>query len=301
LASTCGRVNCSLRAKCGCESGVAHGVNPPGDAVTDASASGEFYTAVNGGQTPVKKPKKGDPPLPEDYRVIHTRGVTKGDAFNQWTQELNHAGHAVIRDKIVVIDPFLDNCVVAMGSHNDGYKASYNNDEIIKGHRAVAEAYAAHCLDVYDHYAWRYYLQTEKDKAWHFLSADDSWQNSYFSAGNQVKSAELNFWLGADAMGNALPTPHDNASMRVRPALQQQTGGISPASARTQSNQANKARRPNGPSQQNGRKPSNERSQPNGSRRPNVRRPASGHDRRRPLALGLTRDCGNVAPDAVAN
>jgi hypothetical protein len=201
-------------------------------AVTDTSASGEFYTAVNGGQTPVKKPKKGNPPLPEDYRVIHTRGVTKGDAFKQWTQELNQAGHAVIHDKIVVIDPFSDNCVVAMGSHNDGYKASYNNDEnlaIIKGHRAVAEAYAAHCLDVYDHYAWRYYLQTENNKAWHFLAADDSWQNSYFSANNQVKSAELNFWLGADPMGNALPTPHDNGSTRVRPALQEQTGGVSPA------------------------------------------------------------------------
>ena len=158
--------------------------------------------------------------------------MTKGDAFGQWSQELNQAGHAVIHDKIVVIDPFSDNCVVAMGSHNDGYKASYNNDEnlaIIKSHRAVAEAYAAHCLDVYDHYAWRYYLQTERDKAWHFLAADDSWQNSYFSANNQVKSAELNFWLGASPKGDALPTPHDNGSTRVRPALQGQTGGVSPA------------------------------------------------------------------------
>jgi hypothetical protein len=145
---------------------------------------------------------------------------------------LNQAGHAVIHDKIVVIDPFSDNCVVAMGSHNDGYKASYNNDEnlaIIKGHRAVAEAYAAHCLDVYDHYAWRYYLQTQGNKAWHFLAADDSWQNTYFSANNQVKSAELNFWLGSSPKGDALPTPHDNGSTRVRPALQAQTGGVLPA------------------------------------------------------------------------
>ncbi|HUI13914.1 MAG TPA: nuclease [Xanthobacteraceae bacterium] len=201
-------------------------------AVTDAGAAGEFYTAVNGGETPVKRPKKGDPPLPEDFRVIHTRGVTAADAFDQWTAELNQAGHAVIHDKIVVIDPFSDNCVVAMGSHNDGYKASYNNDEnlnIIKGHRAIAEAYAAHCLDVYDHYAWRYWLQTEKQSAWHFLAKDDSWQDSYFSAANQVKSAELNFWLGANPMTDALPTPHPTASTRARPALQQQTGGLSPA------------------------------------------------------------------------
>jgi hypothetical protein len=201
-------------------------------AVTDSTASGEFYTAVSGGQTPVKRPAKGDPALPEDYRVIHTRGVTKGDAFGQWSQELNQAGHAVIHDKIVVIDPFSDNCVVAMGSHNDGYKASYNNDEnlaIIKSHRAVAEAYAAHCLDVYDHYAWRYYLQTQSDKAWHFLAADDSWQDSYFSTDNQMKSAEVNFWLGANPKGDALPTPHDTGSTRARPALQKQTRGLSPA------------------------------------------------------------------------
>ncbi len=201
-------------------------------AVTDASASGEFYTAVNGGQTPVKKPAKGEPPLPEDFRVIHTRGVTKGDAFNQWTNELNQAGHAVIHDKIVVIDPFSDNCVVAMGSHNDGYKASYNNDEnlnIIKGHRAAAEAYAAHCLDVYDHYAWRYWLQKDDDKAWHFLAANDAWQDAYFSADDKVKSAELNFWLSASTIAEALPTPTADGSTRRRPGLQKQTGGLSPA------------------------------------------------------------------------
>jgi phosphatidylserine/phosphatidylglycerophosphate/cardiolipin synthase-like enzyme len=201
-------------------------------AVTDASASGEFVTAVNGGQTPVKRPAKGDPKLPEDFRVIHTRGITKGDAFGQWQGELNQAGHAVIHDKIVVIDPFSDTCVVAMGSHNDGYKASYNNDEnlnIIKNHRAVAEAYAAHCLDVYDHYAWRYWLETSKDKAWHFLADNDGWQDAYFSADNQIKSAELNFWLGTSTMTDAVPTPHATGSTRVRAALQDQTGGLSPA------------------------------------------------------------------------
>jgi len=55
---------------------------------------------------------------------------------------------------------------------------------------------AAHCLDVYDHYAWRYYPSVEGDKAWHFLATDDSRQDSYFSADNQVKSAELNFFVG---------------------------------------------------------------------------------------------------------
>ena len=39
-------------------------------------------------------------------------------------------GRAIIHDKILVLDPLdPDNCVVAFGSHNLGYKASYSNDE----------------------------------------------------------------------------------------------------------------------------------------------------------------------------
>lgn len=194
-------------------------------AVTAPQASGGFYTAIHGGSA-----QNGA--QPEDYRVISTRGVTKDDAFGQWEQELNQAGHAVIHDKIVVIDPFSDTCVVVMGSHNLGFQASYNNDEnmaIIKGHRGVAEAYAAHCLDVYDHYAWRYWLQNDPNAAWHFLAGDDSWQDAYFDAGNQVKSAELGFWLAATPASEALPTPTPDAATRLRPALQDASGGTTPA------------------------------------------------------------------------
>jgi phosphatidylserine/phosphatidylglycerophosphate/cardiolipin synthase-like enzyme len=203
-------------------------------AVTAAQASGEFYTAIHGGGANGAPHKRqgGDPPLPEDYRVIRAQGITADDAFGQWEKELNQAGHAIIHDKIVAIDPFSDNCVVVTGSHNDGFQASYNNDEnmaIIHSHRAVAEAYAAHCLDVYDHYAWRYWLSTEQDKAWRFLASDDSWQDEYFSPDNQVKSAELAFWLGATPATDALTTPNDAAVARPRPALQAKTGGITPA------------------------------------------------------------------------
>jgi hypothetical protein len=61
------------------------------------------------------------------------------------------------------------------------------------------------------------------------LWADDSWQDGYFSAANQVKSAELGFWLGATPAADALPTPNDQGSTRARPALQAQTAGTSPA------------------------------------------------------------------------
>ena len=68
-------------------------------------------------------------------------------------------GKAIIHDKVLVIDP-LDpvNCVVAFGSHNLGYKASYSDDEnlvIVRGHQALAIAYTVHVLDVYDHYRFR--------------------------------------------------------------------------------------------------------------------------------------------------
>ena len=68
-------------------------------------------------------------------------------------------GRAIIHDKVLVLDP-LDpqRCLVAFGSHNLGYKASYANDEnlvVVRGHQALAEAYAVHVLDVYDHYRFR--------------------------------------------------------------------------------------------------------------------------------------------------
>ncbi|MDQ0392866.1 hypothetical protein [Labrys monachus] len=107
----------------------------------------------------------------------------------------NGAG-AIIHDKILVIDPMdSQSCVVAFGSHNQGYKASYSNDEnlvIVRGHQGIAQAYAAHVLDVYDHYKFR---ATEAEIAakqkgqqstagpdqtgWEgFLKTSDSWQKT---------------------------------------------------------------------------------------------------------------------------
>jgi phosphatidylserine/phosphatidylglycerophosphate/cardiolipin synthase-like enzyme len=75
------------------------------------------------------------------------------------TGERLAAEKAIIHDKILVIDPMDPaDCIVAFGSHNLGYKASYSNDEnlvIVKGMQDLALAYAAHVLDVYDHYRFR--------------------------------------------------------------------------------------------------------------------------------------------------
>jgi phosphatidylserine/phosphatidylglycerophosphate/cardiolipin synthase-like enzyme len=93
------------------------------------------------------------------------------------------AEHAIIHDKIVVLDP-LDpvRCVVAFGSHNLGYKASYANDEnltIVRGNRPLAEAYAAHVIDVYDHYRFRAkQAEPGPDKPWDGrLHRDPEWQD----------------------------------------------------------------------------------------------------------------------------
>ena len=94
---------------------------------------------------------------------------------------------AIIHDKIVVIDPDSDDCVVILGSHNLGFKASYSNDEnmlIVTGHRELAMAYAVHVLDVYDHYRFRAIenerRRTKKKRTWSgFLSTDDDWQDGY--------------------------------------------------------------------------------------------------------------------------
>jgi len=174
-------------------------------ALTNADRAGNFVIDLhNNNSTPT------DP-----EQVIPAEGVN--DAFGVWEKELAKAGHAVIHDKIVVIDPFdPDRCTVVVGSHNLGNKASSTNDEnfvIIEGNVSLACAYAVHVLDVYDHYRWRYLLaQHGTQDSWQGLHEDDSWQGAYFSPSGEPSNAELAFWLGASALGTGQPP----ASAHVR-------------------------------------------------------------------------------------
>ena len=119
--------------------------------------------------------------------------IPEGQEHFASEKELAKLGHAVIHDKIVVVDPFRDDCCVITGSHNLGFKASYSNDDnlvILSGNRKVAEAYAAHILDVVNHYNWRYKLvndakeakvgKVKKKSSFTDLANDDSWQDKYF-------------------------------------------------------------------------------------------------------------------------
>lgn len=123
------------------------------------------------------------------------------DDFSFWMAELlksSPMAHAIIHDKVMVIDAFTDNCVVITGSHNLGYRASYNNDEnllIIRGDKELATSYATHILDVYDHYRWRYFLS--KNSGGHKftgLNTKPSWQAPYFNE-TRGESIDKRFWL----------------------------------------------------------------------------------------------------------
>ena len=168
------------------------------------------------------KPKKQGAKLPSakpDFRAVPAGAIDDKDAFGAWEAELARFGFAIIHNKIVVIDPFSDNCTVVTGSHNLGFRASHNNDEnmlIIRGHRGLAEAYACHVLDLYDHYAFRFLLKQHPEVFGRPLQPDDTWQERYI-IGKDEKSPELRFWLSAATKGDtsgsgALPPKQKLAS-----------------------------------------------------------------------------------------
>ena len=69
----------------------------------------------------------------------------------------------------------------------------------MRGQRALAEAYATHVLDIYDHFSWRWIIQSQgQDHAETMLSTvPDEWQSRYFDANGNIKVAQLRFWLSA--------------------------------------------------------------------------------------------------------
>ncbi len=70
----------------------------------------------------------------------------------------NTIGYAIIHSKVLVVDPFGKDPVVVTGSHNFSISASEKNDEnfiIVRGDRALAEAYAVNVESAWRHYAAR--------------------------------------------------------------------------------------------------------------------------------------------------
>ena len=140
-------------------------------------------------------PDKSDPahtrrPQPAVYEngvvhVVRAVALNKDDVVGNFESELLSIGKAIIHDKIVVIDPLSPDCTVVLGSHNLGFKASYENDEnllIIRGNQKLAEAYMTHVMDIYDHYRFRAVQHQRKEKNLELdggtLIASDTWQAS---------------------------------------------------------------------------------------------------------------------------
>lgn len=165
--------------------------------------------------------RKGTPPV-----MVAASALEK--QVGSWQKELLKLpdAHAIVHDKIVVIDPLSDDCVVILGSHNLGFKASYGNDEnmlIIRGNKALAAAYMVHILDVYDHYRFRYNQRFSKGGYKGVLKTDDKWQNRFFSG---ATFEEMHLWTGDpvpattddDPAPSSTPAPSDNVTTITVPA-----------------------------------------------------------------------------------
>src|SRR4051812_19298978 len=104
----------------------------------------------------------GAPPATHVEDVVQPAGLDHPAAG--WAVEatreqfLGNVGHAIIHSKVLVVDPFTDDPTVVTGSHNFSLSASEENDEnfmVIRGDRALAEAYAVNVQSAWRHYVGR--------------------------------------------------------------------------------------------------------------------------------------------------
>lgn len=177
-------------------------------AISDVTAMPGYVPPDKNGATAAER--EGVKPYTYDRNGLHiVRATELKDPIGDFEKEILKTGNAVVHDKVVVIDPLSkDDCIVAMGSHNLGFKASYENDEnmlIVRGAQALALAYAVHVIDVYDHYRFRAWQAKERDEGRStfqgHIDGDDKWLrrltrarrhniDTYFAAGPPHESAE---------------------------------------------------------------------------------------------------------------
>jgi phosphatidylserine/phosphatidylglycerophosphate/cardiolipin synthase-like enzyme len=174
------------------------GSKPLGDIVSKSVGGlyvrGVTNQYVSSAQSAIKLFTKGQPDEFQDH-APNPQGIKQEFAY--WLDEvqLNTLG-VLIHSKLILVDPFGDNPVLVVGSHNFSGNASGANDEnflVLRNQPALARAYAANIISVYQHYRWRYYVAKHKDP-WHKLSNDPVWQKSYQSPDEKLERA---FWLKA--------------------------------------------------------------------------------------------------------
>jgi len=194
-----------------------------------ANSEGSFHFLKELANVATKKPglfvrgAVSDPGLTKefDFKVLSTgpnenamisspQGIFKN--FAAWRKEIYKYGHAIIHDKTIVVDPFSKDCAVITGSHNLGFRASSNNDEnmlIIRGDQAVAQAYTAHIMDIFEHYRSRWITSNRKANDYD-PRKDPKWQDRYFEAWRPAFAERL-FWI---ADGKPIPDLLDNPKLK---------------------------------------------------------------------------------------
>jgi hypothetical protein len=108
----------------------------------------------------------GDPSVPDPvaatFDVVQPQGFAHAAAG--WALEttrkqyLGHFSTAIVHSKVLVVDPLSTSPTVVTGSHNFSLNASESNDEnfvVVRGDRALAQAYAVNVESAWRHYAAR--------------------------------------------------------------------------------------------------------------------------------------------------
>lgn len=128
----------------------------------------------------------------------HTRPFANFAAEVTRKEFLGNVGFAIVHSKLIVIDPFTKPIVIT-GSHNFSTSASGSNDEnfvIVRGNSALALAYAAHVIAVYQHYRWRSVVQSmgkkKKKLPEALLVENDAWQARHLTGPSR---RERDFWV----------------------------------------------------------------------------------------------------------
>ncbi|HEU4599037.1 MAG TPA: phospholipase D-like domain-containing protein [Solirubrobacterales bacterium] len=132
---------------------------------------------------------------PEEHRleVIQPEGRPQPIAW--WAAEATrrqftgNIGFAIVHSKVLVIDPFSSKATVVTGSHNFSESASDENDEnflVVRGDRALAEAYVVNVFS-----AWRHYrARVASGNPFAGLKQDGSWMPGSLWARRQ----DAGFW-----------------------------------------------------------------------------------------------------------
>lgn len=121
----------------------------------------------------------GDGP-PEEHHLEVVQPEGRPQSIAWWAAEATrkqftaNIGYAIVHSKVLVVDPLSSQPTVVTGSHNFSESASGENDEnflVVRGDRALAEAYV---VNVYS--AWRHYrARVAQGLPWDGLKKDDSW------------------------------------------------------------------------------------------------------------------------------